>query len=40
MLGDGNELDWEIVDGKGLKIKTPNTKPCEHAYVFKIVREY
>lgn len=40
MLGDGNELDWEIVEGKGLKIKTPNTKPCEHAYVFKIVREY
>ena len=40
MLGDGKELEWKIVDGEGLVIKTPATKPCEHAFVFKIIREY
>jgi alpha-L-fucosidase len=40
MLGDGNELEWELVKGKGLKIKTPKEKPCEHAFTFKIVRGF
>jgi alpha-L-fucosidase len=40
MLGDGNELEWELTRGTGLKIKTPKKKPCEHAFVFKIVRQY
>ena len=39
MLGDGKELTWELTK-QGLKIKTPEEKPCEHAYVFKIVRDY
>ncbi|MHA2039699.1 MAG: alpha-L-fucosidase C-terminal domain-containing protein, partial [Promethearchaeota archaeon] len=37
MLGVDKELEWELTDF-GLKIKTPNEKPCEHAYVFKISR--
>jgi len=37
MLGDGKELKWEL--GKdGLAIETPRSKPCEYAFVFKIVR--
>jgi len=40
MLGDGKELEWELVKGEGLKIKTPKEKPCEHAFTFKIVRGY
>jgi alpha-L-fucosidase len=40
MLGDGKELEWELIKGKGLKIKTPKEKPCEHAFTFKIVRGY
>ncbi len=40
MLGDGKELDWELIQGEGLRITPPETKPCEHAYVFKIVRKY
>lgn len=40
MLGDGKELDWELVEGEGLRITPPETKPCEHAFVFKIVRQY
>ena len=38
MLGDGNELEWELVKVEGLKITPPEEKPCEHAYVFKIER--
>jgi alpha-L-fucosidase len=38
MLGVDKELEWELTDF-GLKIKTPNEKPCEHAYVFKISRQ-
>ena len=38
MLGDGKELKWELVKGKGLKITPPKEKPCEHAFTFKIVR--
>ena len=38
MLGDGKPLEWELTK-EGLKIKPPKEKPCEHAFVFKIVRE-
>ena len=38
MLGDGKELR-ELVKGEGLKITPPEEKPCEHAFVFKIVRK-
>jgi len=37
MLGDNKELKWEI-SKNGMSIETPKTRPCEHAYVFKIVR--
>jgi alpha-L-fucosidase len=37
MLGIDTELEWSLTQ-EGLKIKTPAIKPCEHAYVFKIVR--
>ena len=40
MLGDGKELEWELVEGVGLKISPPKTKPCENAFVFKIVRKH
>jgi len=38
MLGDGKPLKWEITT-EGLRIQTPKTKPCDHAFVFKIVRK-
>ena len=37
MLGDGRDLDWEQTP-EGLVIDTPDSKPCQHAYVFKIER--
>jgi alpha-L-fucosidase len=37
MLGVDKELEWSFSD-KGLTIKTPEKKPCEHAFVFKIQR--
>jgi alpha-L-fucosidase len=37
MLGDAEELEWKLTR-KGLVIKTPEKKPCEHAFVFKIAR--
>jgi alpha-L-fucosidase len=37
MLGDGKELKWEMKK-EGLSIETPKTKPCDYAYVLKIVR--
>jgi alpha-L-fucosidase len=37
MLGDEKELKWEITR-EGMRIETPLTKPCDYAYVFKIVR--
>jgi alpha-L-fucosidase len=37
MLGDGKELRWEMTK-EGLSIETPKTKPCDYAFVFKIVR--
>jgi len=51
MLGDNKLLEWswekgewdedekEFV-GRGLVIKTPAEKPCDHAFVFKIVRKF
>jgi len=37
MLGDGKLLKWELTK-EGLNVETPATKPCEYAFVFKIVR--
>lgn len=37
MLGDNKELKWEMTK-EGLIIQTPKTRPCDYAYVFKIVR--
>jgi len=37
MLGVDQELEWKLTSN-ALVIKTPDQKPCEHAYVFKIVR--
>ena len=37
MLGIDKELKWSFSD-EGLTIKTPDKKPCEHAFVFKIIR--
>jgi len=38
MLGDGKELRWQMTK-EGLVVETPKTKPCDHAFVFKIVRK-
>jgi alpha-L-fucosidase len=38
MLGDGKPLHWEM-NKDGLTVETPKTPPCEHAFVFKIVRK-
>ena len=35
MLGISEELEWSLTD-EGLTIKTPDTKPGEHAYTFRI----
>ena len=37
MLGDGRPLRWQLTKD-GLTIETPKRPPCEHAFVFKIVR--
>jgi alpha-L-fucosidase len=37
MLGDGKELKREMTKD-GLIIETPQTKPCDYAFVFKILR--
>jgi len=37
MLGVDQELEWKLTSD-ALVIKVPDQKPCEHAYVFKIVR--
>ncbi len=36
MLGDGKELEW-VMDKEGMIIKLPLEKPCNYAFVFKIV---
>lgn len=38
MLGDGTPLRWSL-GAEGLMIEPPARKPCEHAFVFKIVRK-
>jgi hypothetical protein len=37
MLGADKELDWHFTDN-ALVIKTPDNKPCDHAFVFRIER--
>ena len=37
MLGDNKELKWEMTK-EGLIIQTPKTRPCDYAYVFRIIR--
>jgi len=39
MLGDDKPLEWRL-DNEALFIKTPEKRPCEHAFVFEIVRQY
>jgi len=39
LLGSDAPLDWSFGAG-GLKIQPPAHKPCEHAYVFKIMRAH
>jgi len=39
MLGVDKELKWSL-DEDGLMIKTPGKKSCEHAFVFKITRNF
>ena len=39
MLGDGNPLTWSMEED-GLLIQTPEERPCEHAFVFRIERQY
>ena len=38
MLGVDEELEWTMTED-GLTIKTPDEKPCEHAFTFKIERK-
>jgi alpha-L-fucosidase len=38
MLGDGKKLKWEMTK-EGLLVTTPKSKPCDYAFVFKIVRK-
>lgn len=39
MLGDDKPLKWRWLED-GLAIESPAERPCEHAFVFKIVRKY
>jgi alpha-L-fucosidase len=39
MLGDGKDLNWKMTR-RGLVIETPEQKPTEHAFVFKIERHH
>lgn len=39
MLGDESELEWELIPNVGLKVQMPKEKPCEHAYVLRIVNK-
>lgn len=38
MLGDGTELSWKFTKD-ALVVQAPKNKPCDHAYVFKIIRK-
>jgi alpha-L-fucosidase len=37
MLGVDKELEWSL-SKEGLKTNIPSKKPCEHAYVLRILR--
>jgi alpha-L-fucosidase len=37
MLGSDQPLSWKMTN-EGLMIERPDTRPCEHAFVFKILR--
>jgi alpha-L-fucosidase len=39
MLGVDRELEWSLTE-EGPSIKTPDEKPCEHAFAFRIVRKH
>ena len=39
MLGVQRELEWSLTSA-GLTVKPPVQKPCDHAYVFKIIRDH
>jgi alpha-L-fucosidase len=39
MLGGEGHLEWRLTLD-GLTMKTPTKRPCEHAYVFKIMRRH
>ena len=39
MLGGQQELEWSLTNA-GLKVQPPVQKPCDHAFVFKIIRDY
>jgi alpha-L-fucosidase len=36
MLGSDDPIKWEFTK-EALVVTTPKVKPCEHAYVFKIM---
>jgi alpha-L-fucosidase len=38
MLGVDQDLEWTL-DKEGLSVKRPEKKPCDHVFVFKIVRD-
>jgi alpha-L-fucosidase len=38
MLGDDKLLKWKL-EKRGLVVRMPERKPCEHAFVVKIVRK-
>jgi len=38
LLGIDKELEWSLAK-EGLTIKTPDEKPCENAYAFRITLE-
>jgi len=40
MVGADGDLEWTFDRHKGLTIKTPENKPCDHAYVFRITRRF
>ena len=39
MLGVDRELEWSLTE-EGLSIETPDEKPCDHAFAFRIVRKH
>jgi hypothetical protein len=39
MVGVEQALEWSFTKA-GLIVQPPVQKPCDHAYVFKIVRDY